>query len=342
MSSSPNIKFQSLIRKLKNNNEIQKLVSNYTYDITSEIFNTDLNTMHMFQSKGDYDYTIIPVLSQISKSAPITIIHDYIGKGHLYNIYNTELCDENWLIHLYCISNISNNFMTNNKVKVKSLHINQWSSLSAFNHFLHNSISAEWDWLNILNSLNKPARSHKSKTLTLIENNLHSVNNINYIINESNKFTKINFLTCDTISSINDYITYIILTIKCLDVNGIAFIKIPQIQNWDTQFINVLILYNLIFSEVYIYKFSLITESTFLLCKGKKKINNEIIYKKLIHVISNKDFANRNLFSKIFVDNFTNYIFDIIDQDGEKNSIVFNDLIKDINNCLNVNVNTFM
>ena len=407
----------------------RKVITDYSFKLntndleldTSSIFQFRLEEQHVY----DFEQLSIKLNKQYTTSTPIAIpiksdnqitrsfdqitgsfdpseVNNYLGvnmrdhsqtghsqKGYLHNIYNAEQADEEWAIFIFCINKIYANFISSDKIKIKSLHVNNTESiLTAFNHFLFNSnigTSVEWSWLNTIslnpnslsngsqspkNSLSKfykTKKKYKSKMLYLLDKHIYSINNINFIVNETNaKLSKINFLIINEMSSgqlrnnpleninkINNksYISYIVLAIKLMELTSLTYIKIPNIKDWDTGFINVLLLYSMIFSEVYVYKFYLTSLSTYLICKNRKKINNESIYKKLIFIISNESFTNNhNLFCKTLfetptVKQWLNTILDIIDDDsnsdGNTNTISFQKVLSSFN-VLNMNTNTFL
>jgi hypothetical protein len=421
--SSPCIKLQSLIRKFKNLTKEQmdknKVITEYQYDLS--ISDVVLSTDFLFQSnsKDLYVYDLcnkpkqMPSNNSPQKTLPINIIDTYkyntgipwdeiednleniindyidtvfnskITRGHLNNVFNTELCDETWLINLFILDKIHYNFIVNDNVKIKSLHIGDISTLSAYNHYLFNGslpelVNAEWSWLNTNITFNdkNPIIKHinnkfYNNILQLLENNIYSANNINYVINEvNNKLVKINFfainytdqcLNADDICYNNHnsnnnktnhiynniHAAYASFVIKLMDINSILFIKIPNVSEWDTQFINIMLVYALLFNETFVFKFDLTTKSTYLLCKNKKKISNETVYKKLIHIISNKDFTDDcNLFSKeIFklpvIKNWLENIFKIMDYD-EAETTSFDTILSAVNSTLKINTETFL
>lgn len=385
--SSSSIKLQTLIRKFKNTTKEQ---TSTLHDFAHEL-NIDmvLDTISIFQSKTKNDniYNLIPCNTYIDLNKknqmplPIDIkqsnyslkpidIKQYIDikseslntkKGYLSIVYNAELADEEWLITIKIMDMIYANFITLDKVKLKSLHIGCMpSTLSAINHFMHNSslkdlIGAEWEWLSTINreeinknTLYKIKKQYKSNMLYLLENTTYSVNNINYTINEvTEKLNRVNFITGHILcNNIKDFITYAIFSIKLMQMNSVLFIKLENIENWNTNVINALLLYSLIFEEIFIFKFDLITDSTFLLCKNKKKISNESLYKKLVHLLSNKDFTSEyNLFSKnIFeipeIESWLDKIKNIINSD--ENSITFDNIQLVVSESLNLNSIPFL
>jgi hypothetical protein len=306
-----NVKLQSLIRKFKNSSIEEMELTNYSYNLS--IDDAELDTAFLFQTaKCDKFIYTIDALEKpnIGNSAPIKIISKlnvksaennvkyYIDsdiKGYLHNLYNAELCDEEWVISMYFLSIVNQMFIRNEKIKINSLHLNNisHSTLSAFHHLLYNSSikhNIEWKWLNVIpynfevttklkNTLERVLRKDRNKLLHLLDKKCYSTNNINYIINETNlKLSKINMLcVLDADKSIKSYISNAILSIKLMDQNGIIYVKIPNVDTWNTGFINVLLLYALIFVEVYVYEFDICSSSTYLLCKTRRKINNESI-----------------------------------------------------------------
>ena len=427
MSSSPNIKLQSLLRKFKNSKEKPTQDKKYTHDITLSDVDIILDSTYMFQSKNhtDYIYNLLTPDIQsepidrsetvlITKSEPIPItnsgsfnsifksgfnnynqsdysnlsvlsnnpnfsdnsngdyqIRKYIGynyDGYLSNVFNTELSDEDWVTFIFLLDQLHVNLLSDN-IKIKSLYINtSWSVLSAFNHVIYNSslfrtYNTTYDWINynkydIDSFFKKYKKKYSSKCYDFLEKNIYCSNNINFIVNETtNKLDKINLIICSKniyTSCVyqhqdKNFISYAILAIKLMDMNSMMMIRIPNIKDWDTPFINILLLYTLIFTEVYVYKFDLVTKSTYLVCVNKKRFNNESIYKKLIHIINNKDFTDcHNLFNKDFfnegVKKWLDNIISMIGDDCSTNVygyVMLDTIIKKINRCLETNVYTF-
>lgn len=382
--ASSGIKLQSLLCKFKNQykEEIakKKIIKNYTHDISLEeqlerryIFQFRNNTQHIY-SVTDSDTNSAEII--VNTELNVTKIHDYldnasmdnIQKGYISSVYNAEFCNENWLNNIYLMDVVYHNFINaNDKVIIKSLHISNEpnSELSAINHFIFNNsaselVGAEWSWLNIVNPmrimdkmyiLNK---MYKSKLLYLLDNSMSKVNNINFIINETTeKLNKINLLLVNELDNkftIKEHIAYAALSIKLLEINSIFIIKVPNIEHWNTSFINVLLLYSMIFSEVYIFKFSLITSKTYLICKNKKKIANESLYKRLIFLLNDTEFIDQNIFSKkIFeiesVKTWLNNILSIknviLNPPELLTNIVFKDILDIVDNKLKINTELF-
>lgn len=377
------VKLQSLIRKFKSatkeKTEKNKIITNYQHDLTVELL---LDTSYLFSSNNinTHKYTLIsatiPDVIQIDTS-----INDYINI-YLNNVYNTELCSETWLINTYMMHNIRHNFIINDNVSIKSLHIADVNEVSAFNHYILNGalpelINPEWSWLNISNANAADSetnacikKKYANNMLQLLDTHIHTANNINYIVNEVNdKFYKINFL-CNTYTNVNIcdnhdnslrndkniettlhsnnhlHLTNAALTIKIMESQGICLIQIPNANDWNTSFINVLLLYCLLFSEVYIFTFDLLTRHTYLLCKTKKKINNEITYKKLMHIILNKDFtADTNLFCESLFTQpaIADWLHNVKQiQTDKKNNIVFSDILILVNSVCQINTQMFL
>jgi hypothetical protein len=378
------VKLQSLIRKFKNSSVEENVIKNYSYNLSID---ADIDTTFLFQtSKSDSFLYKIDVLERpvSGASIPIKIVNKskelplesnvkhYVNsdiKGYLHNLFNAELCNEEWIISMYFLSIVNHMFIRNEKIKINSLHMNNLthSTISAFHHVLHNSSiksNIEWQWLNVIpndfnltnklkNILERVCRKYKHRLLHLIDSRNYSTNNINYIINETNaKISKINMLCalCDVKSHSKSYIANIILSIKLMDQIGVMYVKIPNVDKWDTRFINILLLHSLIFLEVYVYEFNITTESTYLLCKNRRKINNESIFKKLYYIVSNPNFVDHNLFDeKIFDEpDIKEWLTRLLDNteipfstDVIKNNLD-NTIVDYISSNLHVNTETFL
>ena len=381
-----NVKLQSLIRKFKNSSLEESNIKNYSYNLSID---ADLDTSFLFQTakSDDFLYKIdalespilgdsipISITNKTREAPPVRNVKRYVNcvdsdvKGYLNTLFNSELCNEEWVISMYFLSIFNHIFLRNEKIKINSLHINNLthSTVSAFHHVLYNSTiksNIEWQWLNVIpnnfnltnklkNILEAVCKKYKPRLLHLIDTQYYSPNNINYIINETNsKISKINVLCalCDIKSHSKSYITNIILSIKLMDQIGILYVKVPNIDKWDTSFINILLLHSLIFTEVYVYEFDISTSSTYLLCKNKRKINNESIFKKLYHLISNPNFTHHNLFNeKVFnepiVKEWLNELLNNIEMSPstEVKNNLDNTIVDYISSNLHINTETFL
>lgn len=380
---------QSLLRKFKNLTnerlESDKIIKNYKYDLS-----IDMAIDSSLQLGQDYTLDI-PIYSPKLKDfvtekdtrawSDIPVednLSNFLGNGYLNNVFNAEECNEEWLINLYMLDTIRYNFITNGNVNIKSLHIGKISHLSSYHHYIFNGttpelVNPEWQWLHVIFPYEKNKhlmKKYKNNLLQLLEFNIYSPNNLNYIINEiTNKFSKINFLTINY-SDVNDinnsdntsgttydkdnklsntdvskiYVSYGALIIKLLDTNGIVLIKIPNSCDWDTKFINVLLMYCLLFNEIYMFKFDLITNSTYLLCKGKKKIANETMYKKFIFFIlrGSGNIFLENIFQSDAVKLWLENIYNIVITNTVSRDIKFNTILDIINKSLKVNTDVFL
>jgi hypothetical protein len=410
--SSPNIKFQTLIRKFKNgikeSLDKQRIINDFTYQLSSEEI---LLSQDIFQEKkySDFIYDIsnltdartdrstsvgipIPAASlkflqsgtsdfytsafendnQMLFSFSPNVYQDfgteetvsrYTGdEGYLKNVYNAEYCNDEWIIMMYFINRLYANFATHDKIKIKSLHVHTLpgSKLSALHHFLNNSKinskfqNIEWQWMGTVNNviddpyqLNKAFRIKYSKNLLqLFDTELCSPNNVKFIVNETlNKLGKLNFLCITAENNLKYYIAYAILTIKLLELNCICYINLPNPTEWNITTINALILYGLIFQELYLFKFKFDNILyTVLICKNKKKISVEILYKKLLSLLSSEYLESHNLFSLDYVKNTSNInkLLDIINKSDNVSPIILSDIIYEINKVLDMNINTFL
>ncbi len=298
--------------------------------------------------------------------------------GYLKTVYNAELCDRDWVIFMYFINRIYANFATHDKIKIKSihLHITPGSELSAMHHFLYNSkvnnsiLNIEWDWLGTVynNSIrsNDPYNikkqvyiKYKNNMLPLFNTDISSSDNVNFILNESlSKLSKANFLCVDKTTEIKDLMFYGILSVKLLEVNCLFYLKLPAINEWDVHIINALLLYSLIFTELYLFKIDIDNKkSVVLLCKNKKKIAIDNSYKKLLYLLNNADFTNPdqscNIFSLEYLksENIKNWLENVLaiiekelecDGSNKLNDITFEDTSYEMTKVLEVNTNTFL
>ena len=408
--SSPNIKFQSLIRKFKNGIketiDKKKIIQNFTYELKLDE-TLDHNMLFNSRNIEDYFYTIKNIenladnldediqLPKIRENigimdddksisySPIdfneqiqsTNFYDYIGDGYLKTVYNAELCDRNWIIFTYFINRIYPNFISNDKLKIKSLHINSTpgAELSAMHHFIYNSKintiinNIEWNWIGTLEGGKKLIDPHnisktllykyKNNILQLFNMPISSMDNLNFIINEASyKLSKINLICIDEILDQKNILAYGLLAIKILENNCIFYIKLPNIKDWDIKIINAILLYSLIFAELYVFNMDFGNKiSTVLICKNKKK-QTETIYKKIMYILSNDEFTNDyNIFSIEYLrsDNIKNWIGKLVNIILSHNNslssskislknIIFNDVIYEISKILDINVNTFL
>jgi len=347
--SSSDIKFESILRNFKNkakvNLEQKKIITKFSYDISSNMI---IDTSDLFCNKiadkfiydfdydldFDHDFDNEKVIDEnATKDADIDILNYISQNGYLYDVYNAELCNEDWLIYMFLFKNIHYNFISSVR-NIDSLHFiklsneidnsYQFAGLSAIHHFLHNSnILNTWNWISTIIPTNKILRNkYKHNYISLLGSNIPTIDNITSIINNAaDRLMKINFMTNDIIGNTEMYVIYACLGIKLLDSIGILFTRFHNSNEWSSQHINILRLYALIFQEVYVYNFNIVEPRTYILCKNKKKIPNVKIYKELIYLCScSKDaLPTHNLFTKSSFD----------DQWLEKISGIFSDIKSD-------------
>ena len=383
MSSSPNVNLQSLIRKFKNNSkedtDKKKIISNYTHSISLD---KELDGEFLFQSKNrdnfKYDLSCFQTEKKFqysSVSSPILILSSLsrdaergIDFDNLYSVYNTEFCDDEWLIMIHFINTVYYNFLKDDQIVIKSLHINNslGPCLSSLHHFLYNSETAiknmDWKWISTVpdvvnikvQNLYKLRNRYKSRFLVL----LSSINNnTNFIINETTRIlTKSNLLIINEKYDYLKSILYATYIIKILDSSGIFFMRLPNTETWDTKFIGILLLYTLLFTEVYIYKYDLSSNYLYLLCKNKKKINSESMYKKILFIsgIFSNDSKNSDNLSNLFsneifeLPEIRQWLLDItnivknINQNTYKKNIIFEDIFEILDKTLKINTNTLL
>lgn len=301
-------RFQSLLRKFKNNKE-KFIMKNYSYKIN---INSSINSLFTTATLNNCIY----VLDSLESTGLQNTTNKYFNQnflnytennGYLENVYNAELVNKNWILFIYVFNEI---YPENplQKIQMKVLSIDSINELSALNHCLYNSLTIdknliEMDWISTFetnDSIKESIinRKYHNKILHLLDDNIYSLSNINFIINETlNRFKKVNLLIVSKSNNIRTYLLYAIFSIKLLESDGTMYMVTEQKK--DTRFINILLLYALIFEDIYIYNFNIEIVTSVLICKNKKKIDNEIIYKKLIHLILNQDFDENihNIFS---------------------------------------------
>ena len=322
-------------------------------------------------------------------STPINIKKDIIPKtndyswpsspvGYLYNIYNTEQCDDEWLAFMYIINQIYTKFtvedLENPTIAIKSLHVEgiSGSILPALNHFLYNSDISdknkiEWDWRTAstmqYNTLEaqKMIKKYSNKILSLLNGNLYSGANINILTSGTlNALGKINLLVSrKLLTSIKEYVLYAALSIQLFEDKGILYIRIPEVYKWDTKFVNILLLYSGIFSKVKLYMFDLKSEALYLVCKYRKeKLFNQRdqLYKRLLQIISNPLFTeDHNIFRRsIFSGSVKTWVKKVqklgessaLEIYGKKscdiNTITLDSILLDISNVIKPNTKTFV
>jgi hypothetical protein len=352
------IRLQSSIRKLRNEKFSIDTITGWTHHLDTEDITVD--TKWIYQSKGsdDYQYDLCDVTDikpQVDNYGKTTNkdLENYFKDGYYKNIYNAENCDMNWVIFMYTINKIYKCFNNKTRIIINSLHFNDISVLSAFNHFVHNSKATpqhiDWNWVcanDSINGANKSVeRRYKRNILKPANNAIHHYNNINYVINETTtRFQKVNLIVSDRNDyTVDIYIAYAIYCLKLLDVNGCMYIKIPPKGKWDMKFINILLLYTGIFRDIYFYHYNLVSVSCVIICHGKKKTSNEILYKRLMQLLQNfGDNPGMNIFSKsvyekpeikLWLDNLLMAPISVIESDM---------VIDNINDLLDINMEPFL
>lgn len=357
--SSPDIKIQSILRNyksaIKEDFNKQKIISEFTYKINNDnilsIKNiTSLKDIMSFEDTIKQEISKENSEENSEETSQKNEIDEYIGYSNIFaNIYNSEFCNEEWVAFLYFISKNYINFQDiEGNVHIKSLFLNNISILSAFHHFLYNSnekldkLDCKWCLATYYYKKHEIRKEYHNNVLKLQDKQLYSINNINYIINEiTSSYSKVNFLI-NTNCSYNDYISCAILAIKLLDNNCLFYCKIPKFDNFTDEIKDVLLLYSLIFEESYIYSFDLKSQMNYLVCKNKKKINTDSIYKKLLS-LQNSLQTKYPIFLEEFKKENDLWIsnLDKIISEPQHNKIIRFDIIKkEINDVLGYNYKT--
>lgn len=351
------IKLQSSIRRLRSEKFSDEPITRWNYNLNTGDINID--TKWLYQSRGgsDYNYTledITDIKVNNGKSDVVDIngdIENYFQDGYYKNVYNAENCDMDWVIFMYTINKIYRCFNNKTRIIINSLHFNNVSVLSAFNHFIYNSKvtpeNIEWNWLcanDSVNGANKSVeRKYKKNILKPAYNEIYHCNNINYVINETvSRFQKVNLIVSHSYgNTMNIYVAYAIYCLKLLDINGCMYINIPPKREWDVKFLNILLLYTGIFRNIYFYNFDLISKTCILVCHGKKKTSNEILYKRLMQLLQN--FENvTNIYSKHVYDipEIKSWLDNLLSID--MSIIKSNVVIDNINDLLDINMEPFL
>jgi len=291
--------------------------------------------------------------------------NQYLGEdGILCNIYKCEYCDNDWVVMMYFINRLYPNFAAFNKIKIHSLFINSLpgSSLSAIHHFLYNSKinnvynNIEWEWLGTINNnMTDPynikdsiEKNYVKNILHIFDNDTDIINNANFIINETlHRLGKLNFIYFDIYSG-SDYIVNALLIIKLLSANSIAYIELKHPKQWTVQDINGILLYVLLFQELYLFQFDKNIQKNILICKNKKRIHTESLYKKLVLILMSNTIETYNLFSIKFITSnaeiskIVKELLDIKEKNIDVMSLNLSDLMYEISNVLEPNINTFL
>lgn len=299
---------QKLIRKekskIKEKLDEKKIVSNYTLDISTD---TVITTKIICGELGGANF--IYDMPKITYTGYFIDDIKACAEDGLISIYEAEMCNFDWILSMFNATCIYKNFLSIEKVNINSLYIvNSCSPISAMHHFIFNSHlrkiqkNIEWNWSALVDKDKKLSYSdtaffskYKDNILNILSNGLH--HEINYIINEvAKKHNKLNFIYIDRkYVDIKEYICYGILAIKLLDAQCIFCISFPFLNKWTKDHISAIILYCLIFKEVYLYNLNMEDNQILIVAKNKKKFNAEIVFKKLFVTLST-DLNKYNLF----------------------------------------------
>jgi hypothetical protein len=262
----------------------------------------------------------------------------------------------------------------------------EYGDISAMHHFVHNShvteniLNVEWKWLNISGLIKSdPAAPDELKSDPIKpdqatqlynkygENMLPDLPDIRSTIDKIHDLGKLNFLYVrfsDSDPSAGtgagtgagsglgaDYATYIkyaILVLKTFGINCMACIPIGSNWHQDIKTANILLLYALIFREIYVYNFDVENRRiVYLVCKDKKRFSVEPIYKKLMSVLSDASFsAGHNLFSAEYMSQNYAWLQSIDDiRTGKRTKvspITFSDIAPEVSHVLKLNTQTFL
>lgn len=291
----------------------------------------------------------------------------YLGNGYLKNVYNAELCDNQWLIMIYLINRLYDNFATSEKIKIKSLHLNclPGSELASIHHLLRNSkVSAacriEWEWVGTVDAhtnevhydvYRKIKRKYRDNLLHLLSTEISDINNINYIVNETlNRLGRIGLICVgnekDSSPTLCDFMAYAVLSIKLLDSGGICHVNIDDPKVWGIDTLSGVIMLGLIFQDMHMYKFdSDGIQHTVLIYRRKKKLSSEVLYKKLINLLDGPFTKSYNLFTAEYLRSIiksNTALHDLLYGNNFAPIISCADIIQEIDSILEMNVNMFL
>ncbi len=270
---------------------------------------------------------------------------------------------------MYFINRLYANFATHDKIKIKSLHVHSLpgSALSAIHHFLFNSKinisyqNIDWQWAGTINNFVEDPHEMSADLKIKYSKNLLNIfdsggiahtNNLKFVVNETLKrmCSRLNFLCIGASEEENcrSHLANAVLAIKLLEPTCIAYIEVPNPSDWTVHTINGLLLYSLLFQELYLFKFTLTnTCRTILICKNKKKVNTQLIYKKIMLLLANPKYRF-NLFSLGFMKSndeireLVQKILNIQEDRLDVLPIVLNDVMYEISKVLNLNTSTFL
>ncbi len=330
------------------------------YDISMDaVLTANLFTEQNTEIKYIHDDVLKTPQPRLDSTKSVNL---YLGTGYLKNVYNTELCDNKWLIMIYLINRLRDNFTTQGKIKLKSLHLHcmPGSELSAMHHFLYNSEvthQVDWEWVGTISAFAEEDNyniqramkyKYKNNMLNLLNADLCAINNINYVVNETlNRLGPVRFICASKCKiSITDFMTYAVFSIKILDTDGICYINMNDPSEWTGETLSGVTLMGLLFQGLHLYRFnSGGVLYGVLICKKKKRLNSEILYKKLINILDDPDaIKSYNLFIADHIQN--TFKSDALHKllSGEAAAPVINcaDIIHEVESTLKMNINMFL
>ena len=337
----------------------------YAYDLSIQ---SEIDTRYMFTSslkdKYVYEFDIkhnedpnlhsksepIPILS---KESYFTLSSEYNMNHYEYfsNVYNAELCDDEWMRSIYFLNSFYTHFIHNGILDIRSVHIDnsKGSTIAAFNHFIFNSnvldrYGINWKWLTTSkNVLSDEYSIHNLKIIPSETDLVILSDKISHRLSSFNLILIDNFKNC---------IIYAALIANLMDENGMCYVRVPDVKNWNTHTINTILLYSLMFEEVRLYKFE--SCKIYILCKNlKRNMEKGRVYKKLVRILSKRfNPMEYNLFhEELFqipelhkwLDNILHIISKYVDQcDVITCDVMCDSIFKKNIDILKINTNTLL
>ena len=189
-----------LLTSKTKNNHLYSLESNLENNLKNNLENNEVFLLENENNALFLEVSNLGEMNQEVYASKNTIrnntnnMEEYLKEGILYNMFNVEFCGKDWIIGMYFINKLINNFLKVNRIhfKVNFFGDNSIEYVSAFHHFLYNSRMVQnkeivWDWLSISNnsdnnSLHEFETVYKNNMLPIFGKDIFISDNINFII----------------------------------------------------------------------------------------------------------------------------------------------------------------
>jgi hypothetical protein len=278
--------FQKILRKFKN----EKSIKSHIFPLVLDNISIDM-PLPKLQIFTEPTVAVYDSIYETKNKNDLITNECFYSDGILGNVYNIQDCDKYWLLS-FCISAHFQDKFTDD-IKCFVMGYNSSTFINGLNHYCNNT-RLELHWLGMgFNTKHNNNNNNNNILRGFSQDNLCDRDNLTHIKHTiENKMGNINMIY-NNISPEPNYrilLSSAVLVLTSMP-SGIFISKIPEVNNWNDNFINYLLLFALLFNNTEICRFPVSTSNKsnilsfqyFLICHDRKKILHKITaYRKIL------------------------------------------------------------